>query len=171
MKSFPLRLIIGLLAVASVTVGFDSEGRSGESAEVLVLRGGLSQMRVSPTGDWIIATGVFGESRGILVQSTATGETANVFSTRIPMRSIDWIGRDAVKHYQVPFPFSPACAWGHDPSVPCDETCWEECVASLGAQGIQPDRIAGIIGEAVPGWATAKSPSTRARSRGRCSST
>ena len=69
-------------------------------------------------------------------------------------RPEDWIRREEVHHYQVPYPFSPACAWGHDPTVTCDETCWEKCVEYLNAQGIQPDRIAGIIGEAVPGWAT-----------------
>ena len=66
----------------------------------------------------------------------------------------DWIQRQQVHHYQIPFPFSPNCRWGHSGAELCDESCFEKCLDSLSQQGVSPDQIAGIIAEAMPGWAT-----------------
>jgi 4-aminobutyrate aminotransferase/diaminobutyrate-pyruvate transaminase/4-aminobutyrate aminotransferase/(S)-3-amino-2-methylpropionate transaminase len=73
-------------------------------------------------------------------------------------RPDDWISRGQLHHYQIPFPFSPACVWGHDASKTCDETCFERCIELLDQRGVKPERIAGFIGEPAPGWATLPIP-------------
>ena len=66
----------------------------------------------------------------------------------------DWIAREQIGHYQIPFPFCPRCPWGRDGYDACGESCFRECLNSLTSRGIQPQQIAGIIVEPVPGWAT-----------------
>jgi len=73
-------------------------------------------------------------------------------------RPDDWISRGQHHHYQIPFPLSPACVWGHDASKTCDETCFERCIELLDQRGVKPERIAGFIGEPAPGWATLPIP-------------
>jgi 4-aminobutyrate aminotransferase/(S)-3-amino-2-methylpropionate transaminase len=66
----------------------------------------------------------------------------------------DWVSRERVYHYQIPFPFSPACQWNQAASHVCDEVCFQRCLESLDQRGIVPDEIAGIIAEPMPGWTT-----------------
>ena len=66
----------------------------------------------------------------------------------------DWIKRDRLYHYQIPFPYCPNCPWGRKKYEACGEDCFEKCLESLAKRGIRPGQIAGIIGEAMPGWAT-----------------
>ncbi|MDA0660538.1 MAG: aminotransferase class III-fold pyridoxal phosphate-dependent enzyme [Planctomycetota bacterium] len=68
--------------------------------------------------------------------------------------STDWLDRRQVGHYQIPFPFGPRWPWGRMEDDPTGERAFEACVQQLASQGIQPEHIAGFIGEAVPGWAT-----------------
>ena len=75
----------------------------------------------------------------------------------------DWIEREQVGHYQIPFPFCPRCPWGRDCYDDCGESCFRKGLETLAARGIQPEQIAGIIGEAVPGWATWPIPKDFAR--------
>ena len=75
----------------------------------------------------------------------------------------DWITREQVWHYQIPFPFCPRRPWGRDCYDRCGESCFRECLNSLAAQGIEPEQIAGIIAEPVPGWATWPIPKDFAR--------
>jgi len=66
----------------------------------------------------------------------------------------DWIDRDTVFHYQVPFPFCPRCPWGKEKYNKCGAYCFDKCKESLKERGIKPENIAGIIAEPMPGWAT-----------------
>jgi len=66
----------------------------------------------------------------------------------------DWIEREQVRHYQLPYPFCPRNPWRGGRHEPCDRACFEECLESLEEGGIPPGHIAGIIAEPVPGWAT-----------------
>ena len=67
----------------------------------------------------------------------------------------DWITRERVSHYQIPFPFAPK--WprsGDKHDDASDVRAFAQCIAQLAEHGIRPEHIAGFIGEAVPGWAT-----------------
>ena len=66
----------------------------------------------------------------------------------------DWIKREDVGHYQVPFPFCPRCPWGKKRYDNCGGFCFEKCLAILEERNIQAEQIAGIIAEPIPGWAT-----------------
>ena len=67
---------------------------------------------------------------------------------------IDWIQRRDVCHYQIPFPFCPRCPWGKEGFADCGRYCFEKCIDSLKERGVEPEAIAGIIAESMPGWAT-----------------
>ncbi len=75
----------------------------------------------------------------------------------------DWIDRHAVGHFQIPFPFGPRWPWGDVWEDESGERAFGNCVEALRLQGITPDRIAGFIGEPVPGWATWSIPQGFAR--------
>jgi len=66
----------------------------------------------------------------------------------------DWIQREQVNHYQIPFPFCLRCPWGKEKYDNCGEFCFQKCLNDLKERGIVPDKIAGIIAEPLPGWAT-----------------
>ena len=66
----------------------------------------------------------------------------------------DWIARERVAHCQIPFPFCPRCPWGRERYEDCGGLCFERCLNSLRECGVGPGELAGIIGEALPGWAT-----------------
>ena len=66
----------------------------------------------------------------------------------------DWINRHRVYHYQIPFPFGPRWPWGNVDEDPTGEKGFAQCISQLNQQGITPNKIAGFIGEPVPGWAT-----------------
>ena len=69
-------------------------------------------------------------------------------------RSEDWIERHQAYHYQIPFPFGPRWPWGNVRDDPSGEKGFAQCLDQLSRQGITPNKIAGFIGESVPGWAT-----------------
>lgn len=75
----------------------------------------------------------------------------------------DWISRDRVHHYQIPFPYGPRWPWGDVKDDPTGEKAFHTCLESLEQRGITPDRIAGFIGESLPGWATWPIPEGFAR--------
>ena len=66
----------------------------------------------------------------------------------------DWIDREHIGHYQIPFPFCMQCPWGQERYRQCGTACFEKCVQSLQERDISPEQIAGIIIEPLPGWAT-----------------
>ena len=66
----------------------------------------------------------------------------------------DWIDRQQVNHYQIPFPFGPRWPWGDLADDPTGERAFAQCINVLERQSITPDKIAGFIGEPLPGWAT-----------------
>lgn len=74
----------------------------------------------------------------------------------------DWIQRERVKHFQIPFPLGPLCPWGCSRDTPCDESCFHRCIDELAQRDIRPEDIAGIIVEPVPGWATYPMPAAYA---------
>lgn len=69
-------------------------------------------------------------------------------------RESDWIRREQLHHHQIPFPFCPRNPWKQGRNEPCDGACFEQSVRQLQQDGIQPQHIAGIIVEPMPGWAT-----------------
>jgi 4-aminobutyrate aminotransferase/diaminobutyrate-pyruvate transaminase/4-aminobutyrate aminotransferase/(S)-3-amino-2-methylpropionate transaminase len=75
----------------------------------------------------------------------------------------DWIQREKVNHYQVTFPFCPRCPWGMKKYDNCGKFCFRKCLEELEQQNINPEKIAGIIAEPVPGWATWPMPQDFAR--------
>jgi len=66
----------------------------------------------------------------------------------------DWITREKVSHYQMPYPFDIHCPWDRDADHQCGAECFRKCLASLAERGIGPEKIAGILTESVAGWAT-----------------
>ena len=66
----------------------------------------------------------------------------------------DWISRDKVCHYQIPFPFCPRCPWGKDKYNKCGGFCFQRGIEALEQQGVDHENIAGIIAEPIAGWAT-----------------
>ena len=66
----------------------------------------------------------------------------------------DWIEREQVRHYQIPYPFCPRNPWRRGRNEPCDRASFAACLQSLEERGIRPEHIAGIIAEPMPGWAT-----------------
>jgi len=70
----------------------------------------------------------------------------------------DWIDRERVHHFQMPFPDCPRCPWDRPEYEQCGEACFQKCLESLAERGIEPKRIAGIISEPVPGWSTRAMP-------------
>jgi len=75
----------------------------------------------------------------------------------------DWIKREQVNHYQITFPFCPQCPWGKEKYNNCGKFCFNKCLKELEQQGIEPEKIAGIIAESAPGWATWTIPQDFAR--------
>lgn len=66
----------------------------------------------------------------------------------------DWISRDQVCHYQIPFPFCPRCPWGKKKYDSCGGFCFGKGIESLAQKGVDHKDIAGIIAESIPGWST-----------------
>lgn len=66
----------------------------------------------------------------------------------------DWIAREAVCHYQIPFPFCPECPWKRDRYEDCGQWCFGRCLEHLAAQNVNQADLAGVMAETVPGWAT-----------------
>jgi 4-aminobutyrate aminotransferase/diaminobutyrate-pyruvate transaminase/4-aminobutyrate aminotransferase/(S)-3-amino-2-methylpropionate transaminase len=75
----------------------------------------------------------------------------------------DWIERERLFYYPIPFPYCPQCPWGRARYEACGGECFEKCLESLEQKGVGPRQIAGIIGEAMPGWATWHLPADFAR--------
>ncbi len=71
----------------------------------------------------------------------------------VPQKA-DWIQRQQVHHYQIPFPFCLHNPWKQERNEPCNRACFDQCVIHLHQEGIGPEHIAGIIVEPMPGWTT-----------------
>jgi len=79
-------------------------------------------------------------------------------------KSTDWIKREQVHHFQIPFPFCPRCPWGRKDYQQCGQWCFNKCLDSLAQRNVKPRQIAGIIAESMPGWATWPLPKDFAKS-------
>jgi 4-aminobutyrate aminotransferase-like enzyme len=75
----------------------------------------------------------------------------------------DWIQRESLRHYQIPFPYKWNWAWGEYADDPTGEKAFATSIADLAASGVTADKIAGFIGEPLPGWATMAVPEGYAR--------
>ena len=75
----------------------------------------------------------------------------------------DWIARERLDHYQIPFPFCVQCPWGRECQRQCGANCFDACLQSLRERNIGPEQIAGIIVEPLPGWTTWPIPKDFAR--------
>ena len=71
----------------------------------------------------------------------------------------DWIRREAVLHYQVPYPFCVRCPWERGEYNNCGGPCFDACMADLEKRGIASQEIGGVIIEAAAGWSTWPIPS------------
>ncbi len=69
-------------------------------------------------------------------------------------QATDWIDRERVHHFQIPAPNCLDCPWGRKQYEQCGEECFHSGLEGLAAQGIDPNCIAGLILEPVPGWTT-----------------
>ncbi len=106
---------------------------------------------------------ISGKKVGILgFQGCFHGRTLGATLAVGSLQPSGWINCQQVCHYQIPFPFSPNCIWGH-PGQLCDESCFQKSIDRLSRQGIGPDQIAGIIAEPVPGRNTWPIPSKYAQ--------
>jgi len=140
-RSQVLERLVSLSPIPDSKAILFSSGTEATEAAMFVMRLHGRAIHPEKVGILSFAAGYHGRT---LAASMAAGTP----------RPEDWIGREQLRHYQIPFPFSPACAWGHDAAKVCDETCFERCLESLDQRGIKPEQIAGFIGEAAPGWAT-----------------
>jgi 4-aminobutyrate aminotransferase / (S)-3-amino-2-methylpropionate transaminase / 5-aminovalerate transaminase len=70
----------------------------------------------------------------------------------------DWISRELLGHYQIPFPFCPRCPWGKSGYDRCGAWCFQQGVDALRQRGVGPEQLAGFIGEPLPGWTTRPIP-------------
>jgi 4-aminobutyrate aminotransferase-like enzyme len=75
----------------------------------------------------------------------------------------EWIQRGRLNHYQIPYPFGLRWPWGDVRDDPSGERAFAQCIETLEQNGITPDKIAGFIGESIPGWATWPIPEGFAR--------
>jgi len=140
-----LEKLVSLSPIAeSKAVLFSSGTEATECAMMLMRRHGRAQ---SPSKVGIVS-----------FENSFHGRTLGASFASGGSRAADWIRRDLVCHYQLPFPFCPRCPWGRDGHEACGEWCFEKCLDSLRERGIGPERIAGVIAEAVPGWATRPVP-------------
>lgn len=91
------------------------------------------------------------------------GRTLAAASASGRRRDTDWIDRESLHHFQIPFPFGPRWPWGEriEDSTGCH--AFEHCLAQLTEQGVGHHQIAGFMLETVPGWATWPMPAGFAR--------
>jgi dipeptidyl aminopeptidase/acylaminoacyl peptidase len=84
-------LVVGLLLVegsAFADVRFDPDALFADSA--------IREVVVSPTGDWVVAHVIYGETSGVIAQRRGDGITIPLYSTDIAITGIGWIGDDSL---------------------------------------------------------------------------
>ncbi len=139
-----LALIEKLLQVSPVrdakAILFSAGTEATEAAMMLMRRHG---QRIHPKKIGILSFADSYHGRTLAAQ-LASGSPQNS----------DWIARETVHHYQVPFPFAPNCPAGHFGTEDCGADCFQRAITTLAQSGIDSGHIAGIIAEPMPGWAT-----------------
>ena len=84
-------LVVGLLLVegsAFADVRFDPDALFADSE--------IREVVVSPTGDWVVAHVIYGETSGVIAQRRGDGITIPLYSTDIAITGIGWIGDDSL---------------------------------------------------------------------------
>ena len=146
-RSHLLQELVALSPVPdSKAILFCAGTEATESAMMLMRRHGQA-IHPDKTGILSFGSGYHGRT---LAANLASGSPAED----------DWIRREQAGHYQIPFPVASSSETEDDSS---GENTFAAAIASLDEQGITPDRIAGFIGEAVPGWLTSPIPAGYAR--------
>ncbi|MEO2030680.1 MAG: aminotransferase class III-fold pyridoxal phosphate-dependent enzyme [Planctomycetaceae bacterium] len=144
-----LRLLEKLVALSPIpdakAILYSSGTEATECALMLMRRHG-QQLRPDKVGILSLAGNYHGRT------------LAAQFSSGTPQPT-DWIDRERVHHFQVPAPSCLDCPWGRAGYEQCGEECFHAGLKTLVAQGVDLDRIAGIILEPVPGWSTLPIPS------------
>jgi dipeptidyl aminopeptidase/acylaminoacyl peptidase len=88
---------MGCLLLAVFASGWTSNAvGSGPAAQNLFFDEGVAQVRVSPNGEWIVATANKGDVSGILAQRVGRLQVEHVLSRRANLRWIYWAGRNTV---------------------------------------------------------------------------
>ncbi|MFK7897057.1 MAG: alpha/beta hydrolase family protein [Myxococcota bacterium] len=93
----PLRastLTLVAAAVMSFLPAFSAQ--AGESMETLIPASGIEGVLLSPTGSWVAASATRGQLAGLLIQRVGQAEVHNVLTTRGGIRSVQWIGPNAL---------------------------------------------------------------------------
>ena len=118
-----------------------SAGTEATECAMMLMRRHGQRLQRAKTGIVSFAAGYHGRTLAAALASGTRGST-------------DWLPRGRAGHYQIPFPFCPRCPWGRDAYDRCGRRCFENGLMMLRLWGVGPDRIAGFIGESMPGWAT-----------------
>lgn len=136
-----LERLVALSPIADSKAILFSAGTEATECAMTVMRRHGQRVRPGKTGIVSFADGYHGRT---LAASLAAGRAS----------ALDWIAKDQVQHFQIPFPFGPRWPWGSFSDDPTGARAFNACMAALAQAGIAPERIAGFIGESVPGWAT-----------------
>ncbi len=94
-----MRAARGLLAIFVAAWLAGSAGSAfarGQSALQLFPEDQILRVRISPTGEWIVATATTGRYSGVLAQRFGTHEIVTVHSALRGVGSMEWVGRDTL---------------------------------------------------------------------------
>ena len=145
-----LERLVGLSPIPdSKAILFFSGTEATECAIMLMRRRGAKQRR--------------GKVGILSFEESYHGRTLAAWAAGGRQTEADWIARDRVSHFQVPFPFCPRCPWGRAGYENCGAECFRASIEALERRGIGSDAIAGVIFEPLPGWATWPIPRDYAR--------
>ncbi len=149
-----LEKLVALSPVPEVKAILFSAGTEATEAAMMLMRRHGKALHDEKIGIVSLAAGYHGRTVAAVAASGTPGPD-------------DWIAREKLGHYQIPFPHLLTCPWGHAPAEPCGASCFEKSLGALAATGIGPERIAGIISESMPGWATSALPAAYAEAMAR----
>lgn len=95
MKGAVLRhaaIVASLALLAPVTMA----SSVGFSARALLAEDEILKVRISPDGEWLVATATAGGKAGLMAQRYGGGEIRVIHATRSGAQSIDWVGPNTV---------------------------------------------------------------------------
>jgi dipeptidyl aminopeptidase/acylaminoacyl peptidase len=90
------RRIPFLLASLVLLLGASVSSLAGESAENLFANTGVSSVKISPDGRWIVARGSSGLRAGILVQRVGSANVEGVLATKGHVEAVSWVDQNTI---------------------------------------------------------------------------
>jgi dipeptidyl aminopeptidase/acylaminoacyl peptidase len=93
MRSWIRALFVLISVVNLSTTGVAADGRP---AEYYFPQDHILRVRISPDGEWVVATASNGEASGLLAQRFGNAAVEPNHTSRRGSQSIDWIGRDTL---------------------------------------------------------------------------